>query len=366
MDFNSMFNLNKIQPVGRTYIKDNEIYMNFSGSGIIFKTNSDVVSISLKATKFDDEVSRPYISVLIDDQRFDYGLKEEVTNLEFKLDNCEHIIKVLKRTESSVSFVKIIDVNVNDLIEMEEHNGLKIEFYGDSITCGYGTLGLDANEPFKTSTESFLEGYAYYTSKALNARYSAICVSGFPIYKSRYNEGFPIDSIADMISICDYSEDMTFDSAVIWDNNKFIPDIVVVNLGTNDCSYFTEGIKWVDDLVLKYGSFDNVLVCNEFKDALKCLENKIIDFLNVLFSKYENVKVIWALGLLEINPHIQEVFDRVLQNYDNENLFQFNFHTIERVNVRGSNWHPSKLMQEDGANELCQFIKEKVLGDYNG
>lgn len=365
MNFQNLEKENKLKFIGRTYEKNNMLFMNFSGSGVKFKVRSNKLRIKMFATKYDDAKSCPYISVLIDDKRFDYPLNEEHTLIEIDLTNENHIVQILKRTESSVSFAAIEDITVDEFLTFEDESKLKLEFYGDSLTCGYGNLSTVPTEPFSTKTESFLEGYAYLTAKALNADYSAVCVSGFPIYKSRWNEGFPIDSVGDMISICDYSEDMTFETTNSWDNNKYIPDIVVVNLGSNDCSYFTEGQNWVDELVKVHGDFNKVIELPVFQERLNNLEKKIVSFLDELFSKYKNVKVIWALGMVEINKHVQAVFDRAIYNYNNKNVYQLTFHSYEKSKDIGANWHPGATMHRDAAEELVAFIKENILGGVN-
>lgn len=358
MDFTSLVNQRKIKPIGRTHIKDNKFFMNFSGSGVTFKTRGEKLIIKFYATKFDDKNSCPFVSVLIDDTRIDYKVDEEHKVIEIPMSSSIHNVTILKRTETSVSFLAIEEIIVDEFIALEEENKFKIEFYGDSLTCGFGNLSNNPEDKFSTESESFLDSYAYLLSQKLNADYSAICVSGFPIYKSRWNEGFPIDSVADMISICDYSEDMKMETSVPWDNSKFIPNLVVVNLGTNDCSYFTEGQKWVDDLIAKYGSFENVLNSEEMKKELVSLENKIISFLDDIFALYKKVKVIWALGMIYVNPHIQEVFDRVLNNYNNSNVYQFNFKVREICDERGAVYHPNKKMHLIASEELAEFIKE--------
>ena len=354
----SFGDFNKVKTIGRVYSYNNKIFMNFSGSGIMFKALSKKLSVKFFATKYDDENSRPYVSILIDDERLDFKIDEEYKTIEITLPSKVCTIKILKRTESSVSFLAIKEVYVDEILPLEKEDKFKIEFYGDSLTCGFGNLSNNPEEKFKTETESFLDSYAYLLSQKLNADYSAICVSGFPIYKSRWNEGFPIQSVADMLSICDYSEDMTPETVNNWDNTKFIPDLVIVNLGSNDCSYFTEGQKWIDDLVTKYGSFEEVLKANELDEELKALENKIKSFLDDIFALYKNVKVIWALGMIEINDHVQKVFDKALKEYDNPNVYQFNFKVREICDERGAVYHPNKKMHLIASEELAEFIKE--------
>lgn len=362
MNFDQLYNENKLKYIGRTYIKDDSLYMNFSGSGIMLYANTDKLILNVRGTKYNDNNGCPYISILIDDIRYDYAINEELKIITMNLPYGKHYIKILKRTESSVSFVKIEKIIVDDFLKIEKEDKLKIEFYGDSITCGYGSIGDDPLQGFTTSTESFLDSYAYLTTKILNAHYSAVCVSGFPIYKSRWNEGFPIESVADMISICDYSEDLTFDTAIKWDNNKYIPDIVVVNLGTNDCSYYTEGEHWVDELVKIYGSFQNVLKCEEFINKLKPLKNKVKSFLDDLFNLYPNVKVIWATGMIYMDKHVIDMLGEALDEYSNNNLFKFKFTSLDKSKDFGTNWHPGKTMHKDAALELVQFIKDHILG----
>ncbi len=356
MNFTQLINQGKIKTIGRTYQKDNKFFMNFSGSGLMFNTVTNKLIIKFFTYDYNED-SLPYVSILIDDVRKDYKIDKENNTIVFSLSPSIHKVEILKRTETSVSFLAIEDIIVDELLLTKQEEKFKIEFYGDSLTCGFGNLSNNPEEKFKTETESFLDSYAYLLSKKLNAEYSAICVSGFPIYKSRWNEGFAIDSIADMISISDYKEDMTKESSVFWSNDKFVPNLVIINLGSNDCSYFLPEAKWVDDLIIKYGDFNSVLNSKEFESEMINLENKIISFLDDLFSLYKDVKIIWALGMIHIDDHIQKTFDKVLKNYKNKNLYQFNFKVREICDERGAVYHPSKKMHLIASEELFDFIK---------
>ena len=357
MNFTELINQGKIKTIGRTYEKDNKYFMNFSGSGLIFKTITNKLIIKFFTYDYNED-SVPYVSVLIDNDRKDYRIDKENNTIIYNLSPSIHTVEILKRSESSVSFLAIEDIICDDFLTLKQEEKFKIEFYGDSLTCGFGNLSNNPEEKFKTETESFLDSYAYLLSKKLNAEYSAICVSGFPIYKSRWNEGFAIDSIADMISIADYKEDMTFETSIPWSNDKFVPNLVIVNLGSNDCSYFLNETKWVDDLIIKYGDFNNALHSKEFELELINLEKKIIRFLDDLFSLYKDVKIIWALGMIYIDDHVQKVFDRVLKNYNNENLYQFNFKVRDICDERGAVYHPNKKMHLIASEELYDFIKD--------
>lgn len=292
MSISNLLKTKKIIPIGRTYINDDMMFMNFSGSG--FKCQSDTdLRLVFKATKYDSKTECPYITIFVDGKRTDYALDEEFKTIIIQ-NNKLSKIEVVKRTETSVSHTALYQIN-GVLYELYEEKKLNIEFYGDSLTCGFGNLATNPSESFTTETESFVDGFAFLTAKKLNANYSAICVSGFPVYKSRWNQGFPVDSVADMISFSDYKEDMTFETVNHWDNKKFQPDVVVINLGTNDDSYFTPGQDWIDEL-MKEKTFDEVKKTIEFKQRFEALEKRIQKFIKDLLLVYgENIKIIWVL-----------------------------------------------------------------------
>lgn len=359
MKITDILNSNKIKCVGRTYLKDDKLYMNFSGSGIKFNILSDKLIVKLTGTKVDDVNGRPYVCVLVDNERYDYAIDNLDYVIILDLPYGKHNVQILKRTETSVSHCAITEIEFIELVDYEQEDKLKIEFYGDSLTCGFGNLSECADDPFKTSTESFLEGYAYLTAKALNAEYSAISVSGFPVYKSRWNEGFPIDSVADMISISDYSEDMTFDTVVPWDNTKYKPDLVVVNLGANDHSYFTEGMNWVDELIKKHGDFSSCVNDEKYIQEINNLKNRINKLLDDLRNLYgKDLKIVWCLFDIYFEDGVlyNTIKEQVLSYDGNTHFCDVSFKT----NVRGAAWHPGKVMHEEAAGLLIDCIKKII------
>ena len=54
----------------------------------------------------------------------------------------------------------------------------KLEFIGDSITCGFGNEGPGPNCPFTADTENESLAYGTLTAQALNAEHHTIAWSG--------------------------------------------------------------------------------------------------------------------------------------------------------------------------------------------
>ncbi|NJK95844.1 MAG: SGNH/GDSL hydrolase family protein [Bacteroidales bacterium] len=147
-----------------------------------------------------------------------------------------HTLQVFKRTEAlmGISIFKgiVIDNNAEVLpwIEIPER---KIEFIGNSITCGYGTEGKDKNERFKPETENNYTSYAAYVSRAFNADYHIVAHSGMGVVRN-YGDSLKVSLAPQMPARFNQTLDNNFSTK--WDFSRWKPDMVVINLGTNDFS----------------------------------------------------------------------------------------------------------------------------------
>lgn len=358
---NNLLLSQKIKPIGRTFLKDDMLFANFSGSGIKCNVSGNTLKVTLFATRFNDDNNRPFVSILVDDKRYDFGLDLEYKTIELPLTDGVHEVQILKRTEASVSHMAIKEISVDNFYELTEENRLNIEFYGDSLTCGFGVLSTDPSEPFRTITESFLDGYSYLIAKGLNANYSAISVSGFPVYKSRWNQGFNVDSIADLISYSSYQDDMTFEIGVRWDNANYKADLVIINLGTNDESYFTPGQDWVDALISKTGSYEAACKEKEFIDKLESLYKRIVKFFEELYEVYgPNLKVLYLLGMVDVSSFIYEAINKAVNEFNNPNVKHYKLTGPTKDSIFGAVWHPGSKMHENTAAEVLKVIKEFI------
>jgi hypothetical protein len=100
----------------------------------------------------------------------------------------------------------------------------RIEFYGDSITCGMGNEAPeDAGDKDNADRNNYL-AYGAMTARALEAEYRCIARSGIGILISWYDLVMP-----------DYWDRLDPGNGQSrWDFSKWTPDVVVVNLFQND------------------------------------------------------------------------------------------------------------------------------------
>lgn len=139
-----------------------------------------------------------------------------------------HDVVLTKRTETLLGVTTLHDLAApgGTIVPSPVPNGRRLEFVGDSITCGFGVLGADATCPFTAETESEPSAWAARASKQLSALHTSVCWSGLGVYRN-----FGGETTGTMPEL--YGRAIADDPTSVWDHS-FVPDAVVVALGTND------------------------------------------------------------------------------------------------------------------------------------
>jgi lysophospholipase L1-like esterase len=113
-----------------------------------------------------------------------------------------------------------------------------LEFIGDSMTCGYGVEGAGPSCGFTTGTENEAIAYGALTAKALGAAHVAIAWSGKGMYRN-----FGGDMTDTMPTL--WTRTLATQASSAWGFTSFIPDVVVINLSTNDFAKGDPGQPYV-------------------------------------------------------------------------------------------------------------------------
>ncbi len=160
------------------------------------------------------------------------------------LENTEHSLTFVKRTESALGWTKFKGFEFEgEIAEPPPRPSRRMIFIGDSITCGSG------NEAANNSAECVQDSYgnpggwgqpyhnnwASYgavTARTLDAEYHVTAVSGIGLVRnySFLYDARPLPAVYDLL----YLELQQGSPA--WDPQQFVPDVVVIALGTNDFS----------------------------------------------------------------------------------------------------------------------------------
>ena len=258
-------NADKLKLHGRMSVVDTGITCDFSASGIEFKAHV-IGDVKLKVTATRDT----YFTVWIDGQRVDERLyapnqTSELTVASFT-EAGEHTIRILKQTEAAMSLCILNSLTITgEFLEAPEPAQYYIEVIGDSITCGQGNLvGTGDYGQGDALGEDGTQTFCFLAADSLGADVSIIGCSGIGIDK-----GFTSFSEIDFYPMTSYCRSTTKK----YDFSR-IPDLVVINLGTNDTTKgssedaFKSGVKELIEFVRsKYGTVTIVWTCNMMNDV---------------------------------------------------------------------------------------------------
>lgn len=246
-----------------------------------------------------------------------------------------------------------------------EDKPFKLEFIGDSVTSGEGTYGAVSDTDWLAMYMSSSRHYATIIEKALNADIRIISQGGWGVVAGWDNDTrHKIPSIYEPVCGLGYGEiNAGLGACVPNDFSDWVPDAIIVNLGTNDNSAFNtppfdvpgEGLKKMrrnDD-----GSFN--------KDDIEIFINGVKDFFMKLRKLNPTSHIVWAYGILgnEMKPAILEGMKRFKDETGDENVAFLDIPDTNPVTV-GAHMHPGYLAHIEAARVIGPYLAEILHTEY--
>ncbi len=234
------------------------------------------------------------------------------------LSKGKHTIEIYRQNESSHAEMLLKSITMKGVpCEKPADRELLIEFVGDSITAGYGNLGNnDTKNPDSAKNSDATSTYAFLTAKNLNADITATCRSGHmfsgenPLFSDFYNQ---INWIRDKTPYTPTRH----------------PDIVVVNLGTNDTN----------------------------STDLSTLSDYTVKALETIRAVHPDAKIVWAYGLM--GSTVEDQILKGIQTYGG--VEKGVYYCPLQTDWSGGGHHPSLVGHQRAADTLTKFIKDKGL-----
>jgi len=335
-----------LRNLGRYYISDERQarMFTFSASGFEVGFIGTTLSAELIATECGRPQGEAAVAVVIDDTPFVQAQKITLDQpdafyvLAKNLPFAYHRVRLYKRTESACSLTGWKKLTTDGSFNaIKETRSLKIEIYGDSITAGNGSEGVEGDDNFETRTENALISYGALASEKLNADFSIIAIGGYAVYRSPWNVDAPIKNIPQMFSFADCTWSTTLTNAIPWDHHLYHPDLVVINLGTND-----------DQYLLPLPAEERIQEMANFQKATKA-------FIDLIRKTYGNCKVIVAIGMIQVSL-VEKLLQEVVASYP-EGVYFLPFHSLKVGGYMSNGGHPNKAMHVEASDELYQAVK---------
>ena len=343
-------NWQNIRPLGRTWPLADSLWLAFSGSGAAFTFTGTACTVVFKgdhrAPDANEQCNHARIAVELDGVRVaDIMVDAAEKTVALTAEEGEHTVRIVKLSEAAMSTCGIKTIEAQDIRPMEEKTHL-IEFIGDSITCGYGMDDEDPEHHFSTETEDASLTYACIAARRLDADYSLVALSGYGII-SGYTATAEEPVIAQRIP--DYYETLGFSYGeyggaipqdVRWDFSARQPDLIVINLGTNDDSY-----------------------CLDHEDRQRLFCDAYVRFLKVVRRCNPRVKILCTLGIMgdRLYPWVEQAAAIYSGETGDTEVACMPFEPQLEQDGRTADYHPTARTHAKAAEKLAGEIR-RLMG----
>lgn len=271
-----------------------------------------------------------YIEIIIDEKASRVKLKNRtdtltITGNKFKII---HDLIICKNTESGIGYLEFRGLRCESLSPPVSKPKRKIEFIGNSITCGMSSdlssIPCDAGQWYDQHNAWL--SYGAITARALKADWHLTAVSGIGLIHSCCNMTIVMPQVFDKINLRTDS--------IRWNFSNYQPDVVTICLGQND------GIQDSAIFCSAYVKFIKKLRGYYPKATIICLTSPMADpQLTLVLKKY----------LSSIVASVNQSGDKKVYNY----FFQKRYY-------HGCGSHPDLEEHRQMAGELKVFIRKTM------
>lgn len=262
----------------------------------------------------------------------DYDGRTSPVPLASGLSAGEHQVELYRRPEADKGTMHFSGFTVTGgaLVASPPPFSRRIELVGDSITCGYGNEGASQYCSFTYATENEYLTYGAIAARALQAEHHTIAWSGFGMVRG-YGQ-VPEDRLPRIYERTLPKSDFTS----TWDFSQWTPDVVVINLGTNDWNGGDPGTPY-----------------NE----------AYLAFLAAMRARYPQAHVFCAMGPMALDNEAAQWRARLgdiiaaRRAAGDSRVHLIEFPTQDGSLGYGCDWHPSLDTHEQMANQLVTAVK---------
>lgn len=330
-------NSDQIHYMGR--IAHTDTVSSFYWSGTSAQINFEGTTVK---ALMQDETGNNYFNVIIDRDSvivIHPSKEKELITLVENLAPGKHALQLFKRTEYDRGKTDFYGFELNRgaiILAADPIRKRKIEFYGNSITCGYAVEDFSGKDrPDSIFTNNYLS-YAAITARHYDAEYHCIGKSGIGITISWFPYIMP-----DI-----YDQLIPLDSASKWDFSQFTPDVVVIHLLQND--------SWLVNMP-EHDSFKKYFGTE--KPSEEFIIEAYKDFVGNIRGKYPSSQIICTMGGMDITRegslwpgYVEEATQRL----KDENIFTY------FMPYKNTGGHPNMTEQQTMAEGLIKFIDENI------
>ena len=311
---------------GRTYFSQGRLALDHCGTG--FETSFKGTSLSLEVIA----ASTTTLMVVYVDG-VEYKTIRVTRNGTIKvckdLEDKEHIVRVIKASSTASGPVLISEINTDGVInKYQKDYKISIEFVGDSITCGAGTLADNTTPTTSFDNNDVTKAYSYVCANLLGAYFSISATEGICV---KATTAVKTQSI-------DLYQSYSLNNHAKYDFSR-TNDIVVINLGTNDADYLAGHPEYANDFA-----------------------NDYLELVNLIREKNPKAEIICIYGHMGVNSKIREGIRKVVSDLSSNGDDHIYWCPVTS-DFSGAGSHPGMAGAYKQGVELYKFIIDNNLVD---
>ncbi|MGN1101761.1 MAG: GDSL-type esterase/lipase family protein [Huintestinicola sp.] len=339
---------NHVRHMGRTLFRNDTLWLGYSLTGVEFDFCGTSLSAELSTDWVNDEewkhIFQPYMALFVNG-RLEKRFAVNEGTAEYKLfcsEKPEKVrIKLVKLSENAFSKVGLSVIFADgEISPTKPISERRIEFIGDSITCGFGIEASCGTDGFCTAEENSCENYAATTARHFGAEFNLVSWTSIGVISNSVKEDVnEPDTGWLMPYIYDYT-DLSTDGflgaeAELWDSARFSPQLIVVNLGTNDKDY-TRGVP----------------------ERVNAFQLGYEDFIRKLREKNPDSVILCTLGVMgqQLCPQVEAAVENLRRSDDR--IFSMRFEEQKESDGIGAELHPNMKTHKIMAERLIKEIEK--------
>ena len=321
-----------VRYLGRTYEASGTQWFNWSASGFSVRFQGSGLKAKI-ASNAPNAANYAYLKVYVDgveqtDIMLDQTMQTVVLAEGLNPDEI-HTVEVRKRNSPRSSTAGVVCMEVLDgkKIAPAEAQDKLIEFVGDSLTVGYSAADTDKSETaWSTATEDATKTYAKQVADAFDAEYMVTAISGRGVVMNNSGgSGYLFPDIYPELDIYN-TPGIAYDFALQ-------PDVIVINLGTNDAT--NAGLDIED------------------------FQNGVYSFIKLVRQKNPNAQIIWAYGMRsdKMTAEVDAAIQAAVAQLQTEGDSKVHYLALPLANDMHLN-HPTAAAYEPSGELLIEKIEE--------
>lgn len=343
----------------------NELEPTYSFPGITIKAkfNGTGISATIHDYGTGGVKNTNYYKVIIDGDIYTEHLEmsngEQTYTLAENLTLADHTVELIKISEGTGGRSSFLGFTIiggdQSLLSMPNWSDKKIEFIGDSWTCGFGNLSQYATGPASMANGDFVArnqdnyfAWGPITARNLGAEYHVTAISGRGLYRN--NTGSKNGTLP-----LNYDNIFEDDNTVSYDHTSWQPDVVVIHLGTNDLAQEEGGRSYkLDDAAFEQTYFEfvgKILTYHPCANVIICFGNSKTDA--------------WPTWTKQLT-RLRTMANGVVSRFPNGNVTTLELpFTAEKYTGNkaddcgyGDAWHPSLCSHEEMSVKLTAKINQ--------